>query len=297
MIFVNVEEKEMNLCERPRNTIPILSIVVLTHLSMMGSVSASSLSGTYTMNAQGVSLTLVLQEDGRGNLGGRLTSTKGANYQVEGVIQDGVGVGTCVSGQEGVYFEAHPQGNQLLLALIEPGPDKQPDYNRVRQLVFTRQTGAPSGGLSGQGQGLRPDPMGQPQMPSRPGGPGGSGHSGQPGGMASGGQEHFLQGRLCSHSGSSSSSSSYSRTGWAHFDGRGNFTYGSEASFSSGAGLYHSGGGNADGGGTYRVMGNQIQLMFSDGTTGLAKVVMQQNNGRITEVMYEGTLYAVGLCQ
>jgi|MudIll2142460700_1097286.scaffolds.fasta_scaffold520928_2 hypothetical protein len=93
----------------------------------------------------GVSLTLVFQEDGRGNLGGRLTSTSGANFKVEGVIQDGVGLGKCVSGQGGVYFEAHPQGDQLLFALIEPGPDSQPDFNRVQQLLFTRQTGEPTG--------------------------------------------------------------------------------------------------------------------------------------------------------
>lgn len=287
----------MNQRQRVRDIVSMLSLVVLTHLCLVGAVFAGNLSGTYTMNAQGVNLTLVLQEDGRGNLGGRLTSSTGAAYQLEGMVQDGVGLGTCVSNQDGVYFEAHPKGNQLLLALIEAGPDKQPDYNRVRQLMFNRQTGGLQGGLSGQGQGLGSGPMGQPQMAPQPGGPGGLGHPGQPGGMAAGGQEHLLQGRLCSYSGSSSSSSSYSRTGWAQFDGRGNFTYGSEASFSSGAGLYHSGGGNADGGGTYRVMGKQIQLMFSDGSTGVAKVVMQQNSGRITEVMYEGTLYAVGLCQ
>lgn len=270
----------MNAFRILRTVVLALSLAVLAHLCPVGPVFALNLAGTYTANAQGVSLNLVLQQDARGNLGGRLTSTSGGNYQVQGVIKRGVGVGTCVSGTEGVYFEAHIKEDQLLFVLIEPGPDKQPDYNHARQLLFTRQADAPQGGLAGQGQGSIPGPMGQPQMPSRPGG-----------------QEHFLQGRLCSYSGSSNSSSSYSRTGWAYFDGKGKFTYGSEASFSSGSGLYHSGGGNADGGGSYRVIGNQIQLMFSDGSTGLAKVVVQQNNGRITEVMYEGTLYAAGLCQ
>jgi hypothetical protein len=288
---------QMNVCRRIRNMVCAVSVVALTQLCLSGAAVAGNLSGTYTMNAQGVSLNLVLQEDGNGKLGGTLTSSRGANYQLVGVIQDGVGMGTCVSGQDGVYFEAHPSGSELLLALIEPGPDRQPDYNRVRQLRFTRQTATPPVGLPGQGQGSNAGPMGQQQMPSQPGGLGGSGHSGQSGSLAAVGQEGLLKGRLCSYSGSSGSSSSYSRTRWAYFDGRGNFTYGSEASFSSGSGLYHSGGGNSDGGGTYRVMGNQIQLVFSDGSRGLARVVMQQNDGRITEVMYEGTLYAVGLCQ
>ena len=50
-------------------------------------------------------------------------------------------------------------------------------------------------------------------------------------------------------------------------------------------------------GGIYRVVGNQVQLQFNDGTTGVAQINMQQDDGRITELMYEGTLYGTGLCE
>lgn len=114
------------------------------------------------------------------------------------------------------------------------------------------------------------------------------------GGAAGRGTNWQLRGLLCSWGGSSSSSSGYSRTTRVSFDGQGGFSYGSESSFSSGAGIaYGSGGGDR---GTYRVSGNKVYLTFSDGSTGVANVHMKQNNGMITELMYEGTLYASGLC-
>lgn len=137
--------------------------------------------------------------------------------------------------------------------------------------------------------GTAPSAQSSPQNPQRKGG--------QPAGQA--GQEYLLQGRLCRWSGSSSSyaGTSYSSTGWAVFDGRGNFSYGSEASFSGDAGMYHSGNQNPGNRGTYRVQGNQIHLIFSDGSKSVATVHMQQNNGSITEVMFDGNLYATGLCE
>jgi hypothetical protein len=37
-------------------------------------------------------------------------------------------------------------------------------------------------------------------------------------------------------------------------------------------------------------------LTFGDGSSGVASVYNQAGNGRITEVMYEGQLYAPQLC-
>ena len=42
--------------------------------------------------------------------------------------------------------------------------------------------------------------------------------------------------------------------------------------------------------------GNQIILKFGNGEQGVATVNMRQDDGRITEYMYDGTLYASGLC-
>lgn len=121
----------------------------------------------------------------------------------------------------------------------------------------------------------------------------GSPGAGQPGGT---GSAHLLQGRFCSYAGSSGSSSSYSRSTRVFFDGQGGFSYGQESSFSSGAGLaYGSQGGGANRG-RYRVENNRVMLTFGDGSSGVASVYNQAGNGRITELMYEGQLYAPQLC-
>ena len=110
------------------------------------------------------------------------------------------------------------------------------------------------------------------------------------------GEERFLSGRLCSFAGGSpSASSSYSRTRWAVFDGKGAYQYGSETAFSSGAGMAYGGG--ARGRGVYRIQGGVIYLIDADGSVDTARVHMRQNDGRITEVMFGRALYAQQLCQ
>jgi hypothetical protein len=113
--------------------------VALLFLGMVpGLVRAENLSGVYTFSSQGVTLTLTLQQDPQGNIKGTLSSTTGAQFQVEGKVQDGAGLGVCRSQEGGSYFEAHPKGGQLLFALIEPGPNNMPDYSRTKELLFTR---------------------------------------------------------------------------------------------------------------------------------------------------------------
>ena len=116
-----------------------------------GLAFAQNLSGTYALFSQGTTLTLTLEQDNQGNIKGTLFSTTGAQYRVEGMIQNNVGVGTCISNQGGSYFEAHPKGNELLFALIEPGANNMPDYSKVRQLVFTRKEGTTLGSAGGTG--------------------------------------------------------------------------------------------------------------------------------------------------
>lgn len=147
----------------------IFSIAALCLWMLTGVAFSQNLSGTYTLSSQGTTLTLTLEQDAQGNIKGALSSTTGAQFKVEGMIQDNVGVGTCVSNQGGSYFEAHPKGNQLLFALIEPGPNNKPDYSKVRQLTFTRKEGATPGQQGpqasakqqgGQLQAARPAPPG-----------------------------------------------------------------------------------------------------------------------------------------
>lgn len=143
-----------------RRFISLLTILVIIALS--APVMAVNLSGTYTTHAQGNTITLVLRQDAQGNLGGTLSSSTGMQFQIEGMIQDGVGVGACYDNQGGVFFEAHPQGNQLLFALIEVGQNNMPDRNKTTQIMMTKQ----SGGAPGMPQqpGMQQPGMQQPGM-------------------------------------------------------------------------------------------------------------------------------------
>jgi hypothetical protein len=115
------------------------------------------------------------------------------------------------------------------------------------------------------------------------------------GGAKPSGSAAQLRGMLCRWSGSSGMSGGYSSSTRVWFDGAGKFSTRTESSFSGSAGSgYGSGPG---GGGTYRVSGDTVHLTFGDGSTGTAKVNMRQTDGRITELMFNGQLYATGLCE
>lgn len=105
-----------------------------------------------------------------------------------------------------------------------------------------------------------------------------------------------LYGTFCSYSSSGyNSAGSYSTTNRISFDGGGNFTYGSESSYSGGGdGYYNNSGGEH---GTYIVQGNMVILTFSDGSQYQVSIHFVQDSGEITELMYDGTLYAKALCE
>ena len=113
---------------------------------------------------------------------------------------------------------------------------------------------------------------------------------------AGGGASWQLRGTLCSWSGSSNSSSGYSRTRKLVFDGQGNYQFGSEASFSSGAGIAYGGNPSVETG-TYIVGESTVTLRNSSGESYQFKINMRQDSGMITELMFDGTLYATGLCE
>ena len=118
--------------------VKVILRALLTLGLLPGLAWAENLSGIYTFSSQGVTLTLTLKQDPQGNIKGTLSSTTGAQFQVEGIVQDGVGLGVCKSKEGGSYFEAHPKGKQLLFALMEPGPNNLPDYSKAKELLFTR---------------------------------------------------------------------------------------------------------------------------------------------------------------
>jgi hypothetical protein len=110
---------------------------------------------------------------------------------------------------------------------------------------------------------------------------------------------YYLNGTLCEYGSSSSSYgeySSYSHTNRLYFDGRGNFQYGTESSYSGGgSGAYSSD--NATDKGTYRISGNKVILTANDGSVYKLTVNFIQDDGRITELYYGESLYASGLCE
>lgn len=116
-------------------------------------------------------------------------------------------------------------------------------------------------------------------------------------------QEYLLSGSLCSYSGGSSTSTTLRLT----FDGKGNFWFGSEYSWyaesdmqngqvlkGGGAGLSSA---SAEPTGRYSVR-NKLVTLHDAGGNHYFMVHMQQNNGRITEIMgkHNQTHYATGLC-
>lgn len=103
-------------------------------------------SGTYTLESQGIIITLILKQDTQGKISGSLSSIKGMQFRINGQIEEDAAVGTCHDDKGGVYFEAYLKGNQLLLTLIEPDANNMPDYNKVRELTLTRQGGEAASG-------------------------------------------------------------------------------------------------------------------------------------------------------
>lgn len=106
-----------------------------------------------------------------------------------------------------------------------------------------------------------------------------------------------LIGSFCHYSSSSGMSSSYSTTKSLFFDGKGNFSYGSESAYSGDNGIYANPAGNERNfSGTYKVIGNKITLNFFDGYNYDLKISFIQQSGEITEIEYDGTVYAKSLC-
>jgi len=96
-------------------------------------------SGTYSLqNQQGELITLTVRQDAQGALSGSMSGNN-QQYQLEGILEEGIAVGAIFNEQGGVFFEAQLQDAELLLTLIEPGPDNEPDYSKMQDLVLTRQ--------------------------------------------------------------------------------------------------------------------------------------------------------------
>lgn len=121
---------------------------------------------------------------------------------------------------------------------------------------------------------------------------------------AAGGSAGALRGSLCAYSGGSSMST----TTRAHFDGAGHVSLGSESAL--GGSLVDSGGNEAgryvgatgnqydpSSRGTYRIVGDTVEVQWGSGEVTRCTVNMRQANGQMTELQCDGRLFASGLCE
>jgi hypothetical protein len=145
----------------------MLSALVPVLLAVASTSLAAQYSGTWTMrDAQGGVVTVTLTQDAQGVIAGTMHGA-GTMYTIEGMLEEGIAVGAIYDQSGGVYFEAQLQDAELLLSLVEPGADNQPDYSRMRHLVLTRTTDAGVAGLgdaagnplAGGAAGARGDPF------------------------------------------------------------------------------------------------------------------------------------------
>jgi len=235
--------------------------------------------GTYsTVNADGVTVRLTLQQDAQGNITGSIDNGQLAG-QIQGQIEQGEGaaIGVVAFQQGKLYFYGEVDGGQLILTLIEPDANGNPNYETAQELAFSRATttaqgGASSGllgGLSGSG--------GQAPAPAQPGGmapsaPGGNAlDDGTPLGREWVG---FLAGKKVTYmdSYSSGSSGGYSTRVDVYLCSNGEFAYKDQSSVSVDVGGASGfSGGNSANSGRWHIItqGNVagVELRYSDGRT------------------------------
>jgi len=105
-------------------------------------------SGTYVITEQGVSVTLIVNQDVNGTITGTLSSTTGIQYKLEGQYLDGAIGGLCYDDQGAVYFEGYFYDNELIFSLMEVDANNMPDYNSAQYLSFTQSSNAALGGTA-----------------------------------------------------------------------------------------------------------------------------------------------------
>lgn len=119
----------------------ILRVIVLSCFFCAALVFGQNYSGTYVSSYQGVTATLVLLQDAQGKITGTLSSTngKGAQFRIEGTLEEGRAVGLCHSEDGTVYFEAELHGDKLRFSMFDVGENNNPDYSKAKNLEFVRQ--------------------------------------------------------------------------------------------------------------------------------------------------------------
>lgn len=119
-------------------TVHIVFIAILCSITLHGQLQelSDNLNGTYTMSAEGTTLTLILKHANTQKITGSLISNTGISYQIEGEVREGIAAGICSDNEGSVFFEAYKVDIELYLALIEPDASNMPNYDAVTYLSF-----------------------------------------------------------------------------------------------------------------------------------------------------------------
>jgi hypothetical protein len=121
---------------------------LLVSFVLSSAALAQSFGGTYvTQNAQGGAVTLKLKQNAQKQVTGTLSGNGNSFEVLAEVNQNGQLVGTVSGNGAKLFIAAELAGRQLKVALVEPGPNGQPNLNASRQLVMTRSgSGGPAAG-------------------------------------------------------------------------------------------------------------------------------------------------------
>ena len=130
------------------------ALFVLSLVSLAGTATAQNFSGTWSVpTGTGANLNLQLRQDAAGRITGTLTGNTA--FQVQAQMQNGQLSGYAIAAGGRLYMEGQLQGEGLVLALAEVGPDGQPQVQTARTVMMTRTggAGAAGGGMAMGGQG------------------------------------------------------------------------------------------------------------------------------------------------
>jgi len=127
-----------------RTDLFLLFLLFLVPVNGENATAQQNYSGIYQLNTGDVKLTLTIQQDGFNGLTGSLVSNNGSQFQLQGMVTEGIAAG-IFSGNEGsLYFEAYLEGNDLTISLIEPDEFSMPDYSTAQNLVLNRTNQQPA---------------------------------------------------------------------------------------------------------------------------------------------------------
>ena len=102
-------------------------------------IDAQSFSGEYFITAAEGEIVLKLEENGQNQLSGLLVDMNNVQYQVKGTFEATDASGIISNPQGGLFFEAYLEGQQLILTLMPPAANQQPDYTKAQEFPLMRR--------------------------------------------------------------------------------------------------------------------------------------------------------------